>query len=157
MDLPGAGQPSANVIEEGEWIMKRFPGVMIMLCAALLLTGMGGIGGVPEGTIPEVKEDIGARLVDRSSTTTELTRISVDGNLFLEGLRGNGKVTIPLREVQRLEMTASAGENVTAQLQLRNQQKLTLTLRKRAVLYGDTGYGAYQILLRDVRMIEFKH
>lgn len=137
--------------------MKRFAGMVIILCTALLLTGMGGLGGVPEGTIPEVKENIGVRLVDRSATTTELTRVSVDGNLHLEGLRGNGKVTIPLQEIQRLEVTAVAGETVAARLQLRSQDILNLTLRKRAVIYGDTGYGAYQILLRDVQTIEFTH
>jgi hypothetical protein len=137
--------------------MKRFAGVIAICCAALLLTGMGGLGGIPEGTIPEVKEDIGVRLVDRSSTTTELTRVSVDGNLFLEGLRGAGKVTIPLQEIQRLEVTAVAGETVAARLQLRNETVLNLNLRKRAVIYGDTGYGAYQILLRDVQLVEFRH
>jgi hypothetical protein len=137
--------------------MKQFAGIVLMCSVALLLLGMGGIGGVPEGTIPEVKENIGVRLIDRSATATELTRVSVDGNLFLEGLRGNGKVTIPLQEIDRLEVTAVAGETVAARLQLRNQEGLNLTLRKRAVLYGDTGYGAYQILLRDVQTIEFKH
>lgn len=137
--------------------MKRFACLLTVFGALLLLTGMGGLGGVPEGTIPEVKENIGARLVDRSGTTTELTRVSVDGNLFLEGLRGNGKVSIPLQEILSLEVTGVAGESVAARLQLRNQDMLSLTVRKRAVLYGDTGYGAYQIQLRDVHGIEFKH
>jgi hypothetical protein len=137
--------------------MKRVISLAMAFGAFLLLTGMGGLGGVPEGTIPEVKEDIGARLVDRSGTATELTRVSVDGNLFLEGMRGNGKVSIPLQEVMRLEVTAVAGETVAARLLLRNENTLNLSLRKRAVLYGDTGYGAYQIQLRDVQSIEFKH
>jgi hypothetical protein len=137
--------------------MKRFACLAAVFGALLLLTGMGGLGGIPEGTIPEVKEDIGVTLVDRSGTTTELSRVSVDGNLFIEGLRGNGKVTIPVQEVQRLEVTAVSGEAVAARLRLRNQEVLILTLRKRAVIYGDTGYGAYQILLRDVKTIEFKH
>jgi hypothetical protein len=137
--------------------MKRVISLAMAFGAFLLLTGMGGLGGVPEGTIPEVKEDIGARLVDRSGTATELTRVSVDGNLFLEGMRGNGKVSIPLQEVMRLEVTAVAGETVAARLLLRNENTLNLSLRKRAVLYGDTGYGAYQIQLRDVQGIEFKH
>jgi hypothetical protein len=137
--------------------MKRFASLLSVCAAFLLLTGMGGLGGVPEGTIPEVKENIGVRLVDRSGTTTELTRVSVDGNLFLQGTRGSGTVTIPLKEIQRLETTGVAGENVTARLQLRSQEMLTLTLRKRAILYGDTGYGAYQILFRDIYGIEFKH
>jgi hypothetical protein len=137
--------------------MKRLVPLVMAFGAFLLLTGMGGLGGVPEGTIPEVKEDIGVRLVDRSGTATELTRVSVDGNLFLEGMRGNGKVSIPLQEVMRLEVTAVAGETVAARLLLRNENTLNLSLRKRAVLYGDTGYGAYQIQLRDVQSIEFKH
>jgi hypothetical protein len=54
-------------------------------------------------------------------------------------------------------VTGVSGETVGARLELRDQEMLTLTARKRAVLYGDTGYGAYQILLRDVHGIEFKH
>jgi hypothetical protein len=113
------------------------------------------LGGTPEGGIPETRENIRARVVDRTGTATELTRVSLDGSTFFEGYRGSGKVTIPFGEIQSIVFADRAQEEALADLRLKSGQELRLTVRRRAILYGDAGYGAFQIRVRDIRQIDF--
>jgi hypothetical protein len=129
--------------------------VVLSLAAAALLTGMGGLGGVPGGTVPKTDENIRARLVDRSGVTVELTQFSMDGDVFLEGSRGDGTMTVFFKEIAEIRFGAVAGEEVPAELMLKAGGRLQLEVRKRAVFYGSTGVGAYRVVARDVARIEF--
>jgi len=135
--------------------MKGVSAVILMVFVAALLMGMGGLGGAPEGTVPETDENITARVLDRSGVTTELTRFSMDGKVFLTGQRGNGEITVFFKNIRTLDFDQVAGEHIPAKLQLLSGKALDLEVKKRAVFYGSTGYGAFQIRARDVKRIEF--
>ena len=47
--------------------MKRGASLVLMLVAAILCMGMGGLGGMPEGTIPETDVNIHAEVKDRAA------------------------------------------------------------------------------------------
>lgn len=127
----------------------------LVLVASLLLTGMGGFGGTPAGTVPQTEEDIRAVVFDRSGVSTELTRFSLDGNVFIEGGRGSGKVSVFFRELKSLRFGEAGTNEVDAELLLKSGESLQLKVRKRAVFYGATPYGAYHIAAYDVDRIEF--
>ncbi|WP_027714713.1 hypothetical protein [Desulfuromonas sp. TF] len=135
--------------------MKRFAVSMTILFTALLLTGMGGLGGGPEGTVPETKENIKARVFDRSGAVAELSQFSMDGNVFLMGKFGDGEVTVFFKDLRGVDFNQVTGEYIPAKLQLDSGDALDLKIRKRAVFYGSTGFGAYQIRARDIKRIEF--
>lgn len=135
--------------------MKRFAIFMAIVITALLLTGMGGLGGGPEGTIPETRENIKARVFDRSGVVTELTRFSMDGQVFIMGKLGDGDISVFFKDLREVDFDRITGEYIPAKLHLDSGKALDLTIRKRAVFYGDTGFGAYQIRARDIKRIEF--
>lgn len=135
--------------------MSRILTAMAVLLFSLLLTGMGDLGGVPEGKVPQTEKNLAARLVDRQGTVTEVTRFSMDGNLFLEGERGRGDLTVPFENLRKVEFGPVAGERVQAVLHYRSGDTLDLQVRRRAVFYGDTGLGAYRIRAADLKSIEF--
>jgi hypothetical protein len=141
---------------KGVDIMKRFAVSMAILCSALLLTGMGGLGGGPEGTVPETSENIQARVYDRSGAVAELSQFSMDGQVFLTGKLGDGDVTVFFKDLRQIDFTQVTGEYIPAKLQLDSGKALDLKIRKRAVFYGSTGFGAYQIRARDIKRIEFQ-
>ena len=135
--------------------MRNVAVIVLALAALILLTAMGGLGGAPSGTVPQTDEDIRARLTDRSGTVVELTQFSLEGNVFIEGALGSGKVSVFFREIKSLQLSEAGPNDLTALLQLNSGESLRLTLRKRALFYGATPYGAYHIVARDVERIDF--
>ena len=127
---------------------------LILLTAALLM-GMGNLGGTPEGTIPKTSENIRAQLVDRLGVSNELTRFSMDGNVFLEGRRGEGQMSVFFRDLKEVSFGPLSGNDVTADLLLKSGKRVQLKVNKSAIFYGDTGSGTYNISAGDVKRIVF--
>lgn len=128
--------------------------VLVLLTAAML-AGMGSLGGTPEGTVPKTDENIRVRIVDRSGVATELSRFSMDGEVFLEGRRGEGKMSVQFRDLAEVGFGPVSGDDVPAELLLKSGIRHQLKVRKSALFYGDTGYGAFRISAGDVSRIVF--
>jgi hypothetical protein len=135
--------------------MRRGVTALLALLTAAMLTGMGNLGGAPEGTVPNTEENIKAQLVDRSGVSNKLTRFSMDGNVFLAGRRGEGLMSVFFRDLQEVSFGTVSGDMVPADLQLKSGSRLQLKVNKSAVFYGDTGTGAYRISAHDVGRIVF--
>lgn len=135
--------------------MKRVVWLLVILAGALLCTGMGELGGQPEGTIPETDVRIEAKVVDRNGTETSLNQFSMDGKTYLDALRGSGQLTIPFQQLSSLTFGKANGDEMAVQVKLKSGSTMDLSIRKRALFYGSTGYGAFVIKARDVAHIEF--
>ena len=135
--------------------MRRVLMIVLALLAGAVLTGMGDLGGIPAGTVPKTDENIKAQIVDRSGVSTELSNFSMDGQIFLDGRRGDGQMNIFFRELREISFGKVSGEEVPVDLLLKSGSRLQLNVRKRTLFYGDTGYGAYRIPARDVSRIVF--
>jgi hypothetical protein len=133
--------------------MRSLLKLILAFSSVPLLMGMGGLGGVPEGTVPKTDENIKVRISDRSGVTTDLNEFSMDGNVFLEGRRGDGKMNVFFRDLQEVAFGQVSGDEVPAELLLKSGSRIQLEVRKRVVFYGSTGYGAYRITARDVSRI----
>lgn len=135
--------------------MRGLPTAVLALLAAAMLTGMGGLGGAPEGTVPKTEENIKAQIVDRSGVSIELVRFSVDGKVFLDGRRGEGKMSVFFRDLKEVSFGPMSGDEAPAELLLKSGSRVQLKVPKSAVFYGDTGSGAYRISAPDVSRIVF--
>ena len=135
--------------------MRNLLTVALALLTATLLMGMGSVGGTKEGTIPRTNENIQAQLVDRSGVSSELTRFSMDGNVFLNGRRGEGEMSVLFRDLNEVSFGPVSGNYVAANLLLKSGKHVQLKVNKSAIFYGDTGSGTYRISAGDVSRIEF--
>ena len=104
--------------------MRALTAVMVMLTAAML-TGMGGLGGTPEGTVPKTEESIKAQLIDRSGVSTELSRFSRDGKVSLEGRRGEGAVSVSFHDLKEISFGPVSGDQAPADLLLKSGNRST--------------------------------
>jgi hypothetical protein len=129
--------------------------VVLVLLAATMLMGMGNLGGTPEGTVPKTEENIKVQIVDRSGVSTELSRFSMSGMVFLEGRRGDGQMSVFFRDMKEISFGPVSGNDAPAELLLKSGSRLQLKVNKSAVFYGDSGYGAYRISAGDVNRIVF--
>ncbi len=128
---------------------------ILALLTAALLTGMGGLGGAPEGTVPKTDENIKAQLVDRSGVSTELTRFSMGGKVFLEGKRGEGQLSVQFHDLKEVSFGPVSGDMAPAELLLKSGSRVQLKVPKGAMFNGDAGAGAFQIPAHDVSRIVF--
>ena len=127
----------------------------LVLFTATLLMGMGNMGGTPEGTVPKTDENISVQLIDRSGVSTELTRFSLNGNVFIEGRRGDGMMSVHFHDLQEVSFGPVSNNDVPADLLLRAGSRLQLRVNKNTPFYGDTGHGAYWIPAGSVSRIVF--
>ena len=135
--------------------MKRGLTFLLLLAVALLCMGMGGLGGHPEGTVPETDIRIQADIMDRDGISTNLNQFSMDGETFLEALRGQGKLTIPFQQIDTVTFTEIRDEELKVDVKLKSGNVMTLAILPDAQFYGSTGFGAFQIEARDVYSIDF--
>jgi len=135
--------------------MRKLPIIVLALLTSAVLMGMGDLGGVPAGTIPKTDENIKAQIIDLSGVSTEVSGFSLDGQIFLDGRRGDGRMSVFFRELRAIEFGKVSGEEVPVDLLLKSGSRLQLNVRMRTLFYGDTGYGAYRIPARDVSRIVF--
>lgn len=135
--------------------MRNLLTVALILLTAALLTGMGNLGGTPEGTVPKTDENIRAQLVDRAGVSTELSRFSMGGNVVFEGRRGEGTMSLFFRDLKEVSFGPVSGSDVPADLLLKSGKQIQLKVSKSAIFYGDTGSGSYRIAAGDVTRIVF--
>ncbi|MBE0598545.1 MAG: hypothetical protein IH614_14875 [Desulfuromonadales bacterium] len=137
--------------------MQRGIGLALTaVLALLLLTGMGELGGAPNGAIPETAVDIAAVITDRQGVKTAVNNFSMGGKTYLEGARGSARITVDFRQMVSLEFSeAKVGDEMPVRLTLREGDPLQLQVKKAAVFFGSTGYGTYQIRAHDIQRIEF--
>lgn len=135
--------------------MKRGLIFLLLTVVAVLCMGMGGLGGFPEGTVPETDVRIQADIKDHDGITTSLNQFSMDGKTYLDAWRGQGKLTIPFQHIDTVSFGELRGDEVKVDVKLKSGSVMTLAIRSRALFYGSTGFGAFQIKSRDVFSIDF--
>ena len=135
--------------------MKRAAIQILLLVIASFCLGMGGLGGQPEGTIPETDVNFQVEVTDRDGVTTSLAKFSMAGKTALDAWRGQGKLTIPFANIDTIVFNDSSGNAVTVEVKLRSGETMMLQVRSRVLFYGSTGFGAYQIRSKDLAQIDF--
>jgi len=138
-----------------EVVMKRGLILILLMLIALPCMGMGGLGGSPEGTVPETDVRIQADLKDRDGISTSLNQFSMNGKTFLDTLRGQGQLTIPFQQIDTVTFSEVRDEELKVDVKLKSGNVMTLAIVSDAEFYGSTGYGAFQIKAKDVYSIDF--
>jgi len=138
-----------------EVVMKRGLLLLLLMMIALPCMGMGGLGGSPEGTVPETDVPIRADLKDRDGISTSLNQFSMNGKTFLDTLRGQGQLTIPFQHIDTVTFSEVRDEELKVDVKLKSGNVMTLAIVSDAEFYGSTGYGAFQIKAKNVYSIDF--
>lgn len=135
--------------------MNRALILALLLVVSSFCLGMGGLGGQPEGTIPDTDINISVEITDRDGVTTSLQNFSMAGKTTLNAWRGQGQLTIPFVNIDRVVFGDSHGDAVTVDVKLKTGESMVLKVRSRAQFYGSTGFGAFQIKSKDLAQIDF--
>ena len=136
--------------------MRRCIVSILFLVVALLLTGMGGLGGDPEGTLPETEKNFSVAITDRGGVETSLKNFSMDGSTFLHAKLGNASVTVAFEDIEVVEFKSMANEMITVALALKGDKELVVKIRRRSGFAGQMDVGILHIRAEDVARIVFQ-
>jgi hypothetical protein len=132
--------------------MKRKVWSLFMIFSIPLLLGMGSQGGAPIDKIPVPAKKFTAQFIDQMDVTTECSDISIEGNTYLEGKRGEGTFSVAFENIQQILFRQQA-EKIFGQVKLRDGQNIELAVSKDKKAYGRTIFGTFQIRLGDLKKV----
>lgn len=135
--------------------MKRTYFLLLLGLILVFCSGMGSVGGYPEGTIPETDARIHAKLKDRAGVETNLNQFSMDGKTHVVAWVGKAEMTIPFEHIATITFDSVQGEQVRADVKLKSGNVLDVNIPTRALFYGSTGFGTFKVKARDVAQVSF--
>lgn len=131
-------------------MMKRFYMIFIALLIPLLM-GMGTTNGAGKpGKIPIPAKKFQAVVMDQLDVVTEIHDVSIEGETFLEGKKGEGTFTVTFENLQSIHFLMNEGK-LTGQVKLHDGSMVMLVLSKNKKVFGRTSYGTFQISLGDMK------
>jgi hypothetical protein len=118
------------------------------------LLGMGGLGG--GGEAPPTR-DYRATFTDVDGKKVEVNRVTTGADASIEGDLGRARLRIPFDNITgiRFHPVDNERDRVRGEIDLREGEPVTLTLRSSTTFYGRIPAGAYQIRARDLQSIDF--
>ncbi len=137
--------------------MKRESPICLFLVLLVpLLLAMGMMGKPPAlEKAPETKEQWNARVVDMEGVETEITYVSYDGELYVPVYRGMALVTLPFKEIAKIEFGKKEGSKRKARIFFHHQNPEMFSMDGKVFFVGKLPFGTYQIEARDMESIEF--
>lgn len=135
--------------------LKRSSGFLFFSLTILIpvFLGMGSAGstGAP-GKIPVPAKKFTATVIDEMDVATEARDISIEGETFLEGKKGEGTFTISFENIKFVNFLMNDGKLI-GHVQMRDGKTVQLELKKKQKMFGKTPYGTFQISLGDLKKV----
>jgi hypothetical protein len=134
--------------------MKGSYKVLLILLLLPFLTGMGGsmLGDGSADKIPQADENFTAIYIDQMGIATKCTGVSIQGETFIEGKKGEGTYTIPFERIDNILFVLKNAE-LQGRILLKNKNRIELILNKKHKAYGHTKYGTFQIKLINLKKV----
>ncbi|HPL62791.1 MAG TPA: hypothetical protein PK587_03400 [Syntrophales bacterium] len=129
---------------------------LLLFAAVPFLAGMGVFGEGPADKLPRTDKKYSAIFIDQMDVITECTDVSIDGNTFLEGKRGEGTLAVPFDKIKNVLFRQKNGE-LQAVIRLQDGNETRLAIKKDRKAYGKTRQGVYQIKLDNLKKMTFNH
>ena len=134
-------------------MQSRF-GIGVIILAGFLLLGMGSMDQAEKpGEIPVPDKEVSVIITDNEGMTLNLTQFSINGQTYLTGKLGAGRVAMPLSQIRVIALTAEP-KRMVAKVEVTDHSQLTLFLEKGIMVYGKIKVGNYQVSLDHLKKIE---
>ncbi len=128
----------------------------LLIVAAPFLLAMGIMGDPPAlDKAPEPKTRLDAVVVDSEGTTTEITHVSYDGELYLPVRRGKAIVTVPFQKIARLEFGLRKNSSRQVTIHFRDGREELFRIDDKVLFVGKLPFGTYQIQVKDLESVTF--
>ena len=127
---------------------------VIILTAFILLTAMGGTGGLER--VPRVDKNFAVVITDASGTKIEGEKFSWEGRIHFAGNIGMAQVTIPFDKVKEVAMGERRDRFVKVTARLTDGSETTFDMDAKTRCYGEAKFGNFMLMVEEIKSIVFK-
>jgi hypothetical protein len=139
---------------KGLGLMISRLGIVLIVIAAFFLLGMGKLDQTEKpGEIPVPDKEISVMITDNEGLTLSLSQFSINGQTYLSGKLGAGRVALPLGQIRIISLSVEP-KGLAAKVELADQSKMNLFLEKGAMVSGRIKAGTYQVAMDHLKKIE---
>jgi len=136
-------------------MLQRVFSVIVILTAFILLTAMGGTGGLEQ--LPRVDKNYFVIITDVSGTKIEGEKFSWEGRIYFAGNMGMAQVTIPFDKVKELMTTGERRDRfVRVTVRLVDGSETNFDIDAKSRCYGAAKFGNFILQLEEIKTIAFK-
>jgi len=133
--------------------MKMRSEYLVFVVFIPVLMGMGSFNTAgPADTIPVPEKSFQATFVDTMGVATTCSDVSIDGDVFVYGKRGEGIYTVPFDAIKEIVFLKQGGR-VTASIHMRSGGTEDVIVDKALTVFGKTQYGTFTIDIENLKKI----
>jgi len=127
-----------------------------LISSAPLLLAMGFMGEPPAlDKAPEPNTRLDALVQDSEGTSTRISYVSYDGELYLPVYRGKALITIPFQNISHIEFGHKDSHMREVTIHFTDQREETFRMDNKVLFVGKLPFGTYQIQAKDLAGITF--
>jgi hypothetical protein len=135
-------------------MLRRAFYLVVMLTVFILLTAMGGTGGLER--VPRVDKNFAVVVTDASGIKIEGEKFSWEGRIHFAGNIGMAQVTIPFDKVKEVLMGERRDRFVKVTIRLTDGSETTFDMDAKTRCYGEAKFGNFTLLVEEIKTIVFK-
>jgi len=133
---------------------RRLFCIAVLLGAFLLLTAMGGTGGVERA--PRVEKNYTVVVTDASGVRIEGEKFSWEGRIHFAGNIGMMQVTIPFDKVKELSVQERRDRFMKVTVRLIDGTETNFDIDAKTRCYGEAKFGTFTLMIEELKSIVFK-
>ncbi len=95
------------------------------------------------------------RILDNKGISLKAEKVSMNKQLYLEGMLGKLKITIPFSKIDALKSFPTQSDRFFLEVQLLGGKKLKLEIARDTFVEGTVSYGSFEVYLKDLSEVVF--
>jgi hypothetical protein len=127
---------------------------VIVLAAFVLLTGMGGTGGLERA--PRVEKNFAVTVVDTAGNKIEGEKFSWEGRIHISGFLGMAQVTMPFDRIRELTVGELKERKVRVTARLIDGSETSFDVEAKSRCFGEAPFGSFMLQLDEIKSVVFK-
>ncbi len=135
-------------------MFRRLFCIAALLGAFLLLTAMGGTGGVERA--PRVEKNYTVVVTDASGVRIEGEKFSWEGRIHFAGSIGMMQVTIPFDKVKEMTVQERRDRFMKVTARLMDGTETSFDIDAKTRCYGEAKFGTFTLMIEELKSIVFK-
>lgn len=135
-------------------MVQRLICIIAFFAAFLLLTAMGGTGGVERA--PRVDKNYAVVITDASGVKLEGEKFSWEGRIHFAGSIGMVQVTIPFDKVKELTVQDRRDRFMKVTARLVDGTETSFDIDAKTRCYGEAKFGTFTLMVEELKSVAFK-
>jgi hypothetical protein len=127
---------------------------LLILAAFILLTGMGGTGGLERA--PRVEKNFDVTIIDMTGNKIDGNKFSWEGRIQFSGYMGMAQVTIPFERIKVISVGENRERKVRVTATLLDGTETSFDVDAKSHCYGEASFGSFVLEMDEIKTITFK-